>query len=475
MQDLVTATLLLAATAAFAVLGLRHRNAGQGLDDYLVARNTFSARTGAATLLASTFGAWLLFSPAEAATWGGGMALLGYALGVAAPRLVMIPLGTRMRRLVVHGRGLSEFVLVRYGSIMYVAVLIVMISYLAVAIAAEATATVRVIAAVSDLPAWLPASVTLAASVLYTGVGGLRASVVTDRAQMWVITPFLLIILAIGLWVLARSTGAQAVTARPWTAELVLGSAGAWETGGALFLAILFTGILNQGNWQRVFALQGPRAVRQAMVAAALISAPVVLLMGGFGLLHQVMDLGQPSAAVFAVLTTVLPKWMLVMMAVLAVALVLSSMDTALNAVASLVVVALRTARPHWPAQRLVAGSVVAMVVAALFALYMAIQGYSVLYLFLAADLLCAAVAVPVFAGLFLDRYGARLAICSLIAGLVAGISLFPPPDLSTGSLFWSFATAFLVPLAMLPLCWLGSARRFDFDVLGTRIQPYND
>src|SRR5690606_8027703 len=120
----------------------------------------------------------------------------------------------------------------------------IMVAYLAVALAAEATATARVIGAVSDLPAWLPAGVTLVASVLYTGFGGLRASIVTDRAQMWVIAPFLLLILAVGAVVLGTTTGDGATPAEPWTRDLVLGPAGAWEMGGGLFLAILFTGLL---------------------------------------------------------------------------------------------------------------------------------------------------------------------------------------------------------------------------------------
>lgn len=492
MGDLVIAVLLVATTAAFALIGVRRSGGWHGLDDYLVARNAFDARTGAATLLATTFGAWLLFSPAEAATWGGGIALLGYGLGVAAPRVVMIPLGRRLRRAVPNGRTLPEFVRARYGPGLALAILVIMVGYLAVAIAAEATATARVIGAVSTLPAWLPAGITLAASVLYTGVGGLRASIVTDRAQMMVIVPFLVVMLAIGAWILWQA-GAGEGAAAAHAVTVFPNSGRAWEFAAALFLAILFTGLLNQGNWQRVYAMESERAVARSLAWAAAIAAPVVILVGGFGLLHGMLGLDQPSAAVFAVVKTAVPAWALSAIAVLAVALVLSTMDTALNAVASLVVVALRTARPDWPAARLVRLSVAAMAAASVVALVVAMQGWSVLYLFLCADLLCAAAAVPVFAGLFLERYGSGLAMASLIVGLVAGIAVFPDPSFSgaclwdaavaalgmpgaaVGSSLWgAFALAAGLPAVLIPLSMLAETR-FDPSLLAARIRPYAD
>ena len=43
-----------------------------------------------ASLTASALGAWILFGPASAATWGGIGAVIGYALGTAAQMLFYI-------------------------------------------------------------------------------------------------------------------------------------------------------------------------------------------------------------------------------------------------------------------------------------------------------------------------------------------------------------------------------------------------
>ena len=49
--------------------------------------NTFSLTT---SLAASALGAWILFGPASAATWGGIGAVIGYALGSATPMLLSV-------------------------------------------------------------------------------------------------------------------------------------------------------------------------------------------------------------------------------------------------------------------------------------------------------------------------------------------------------------------------------------------------
>ena len=474
MTEIVTAFLLIAGTAAFVIAGIRIGRSGKGgLDEFLVARNSFNTRTGIATLLASIFGAWILFSPAEAATWGGVTALLGYAIGIAAPRLLLIPLGAKMRRALPHGRSLVDFVRVRYGTGLYVAVLLVMLSYLAVLIAAEATATVRLVQAVSDLPAWLPAALALGGSVAYTAIGGLRASIMTDRAQFAIIMPFIVAILLVGGYALVNAGGVAALSVE--VPELItIGGIGAMEMAGALILALLFTGIFHQGTWQRVFALESERAVKRSMGWSALVAAPVVLLVGAFGIAHELLGLDQPSAAVFAVLETAVPSWLLAILAIFAVALVLSSMDTALGGIASLTIVVTRTARADIDPVRLRRYALLAMLAVSAGALVVAIQGYSVLYLFLLADLLCAAAAVPVFAGLYIRRYGARLAGASMAVALAAGVALFPDPEFTRGNLFLSFAVAAGIPFLMLPLCLL-SRGRFDFARLEAEVRPYND
>lgn len=91
-------------------------------------------------------------------------------------------------------------------------------------------------------------------------------------------------------------------------------------------------------------------------------------------------------------------------------------------------------------------------------------QGYSVLYLFLVADLVCTAAAFPVFYGLYSERYTGLAAMLGTLAGLVAGAFVFPDPAMTHGSLLGAFILATgvsaAVSLALTP--WRSRRRAFD-------------
>ena len=77
--------LLFLTVAVFTLLAVFHiyntKDNFTSFDDFLTARNHLGAGAGAATVLASIMGAWILFSPAEAGTWGGDSRLWGICFG----------------------------------------------------------------------------------------------------------------------------------------------------------------------------------------------------------------------------------------------------------------------------------------------------------------------------------------------------------------------------------------------------------
>lgn len=103
-----------------------------------------------------------------------------------------------------------------------------------------------------------------------------------------------------------------------------------------------------------------------------------------------------------------------------------------------------------------------------------AAQGFSVLYLFLLADLLCSAAAFPVFYGLYDRRLDGRTAFAATLAGLAAGLALFPAPGAPLTWLLESFLVAALVPVAVmwvLPRVLPGRRVDFDFATLESSVQ----
>lgn len=135
-------------------------------------------------------------------------------------------------------------------------------------------------------------------------------------------------------------------------------------------------------------------------------------------------------------------------------ALVMSSADTAINAVSSLIAVDLRRLWPQAPASFLLRWSRALIIPFAALVWVFAAQGYSVLYLFLLADLLCCAAAFPVFIGLFSRQYHGAIASLSTLIGLVAGLFYFPALRQEATYLLESFLLAIFLPVAVSALWW---------------------
>ena len=470
----------------FAGLGIRAvRGYRLTLEDHLVSRNSASSVTGAATVAASVIGAWVLFSPAETAMWAGLAGVAGYALGQAAPLFGFAWLGPRLRRLMPSGHSLTEYIRHRYGKSMHLMTLIIMVFYMFVFLAAELTAIAQAIRLVADVPLFWTALIVALTTVAYTSYGGLRASIFTDRIQFFLIVP-LLLFLVVGTFIVLGGTGVALENARQEAPHLFsFAHMPGIEFGITLVIAILSANMFHQGFWQRVYACRDERTLRRAYGLAGIVVIPMVLIAGLFGLIAISSGIAGESASValFVVVTDILPGWMTLLILVLAIALVMSSMDTLLNGIASTITSDLAQLKTNWTAPRLLRSTRWTTALIAIPAIWIASQGYSVLYLFLVADLVCAGALFPVFYGLFVRRFTGTGAVVSTVTGIIVGTLYFPAPDFSplfnipyAGSFLISFASALLVS-TLVALAWHGVAiwaRRtphFDFNILAERVQ----
>lgn len=471
--------------AFFAWLGMRAvRGMRHTLEDHLVSRNSTGSVTGAATLAASVIGAWILFSPAETAMWAGIAGVVGYALGQAAPLFALAWLGPRMRRLMPNGHSLTEYVRYRFGRPMYITTLILMLFYMFVFLAAEMTAIAQAIRLVADVPLFWTALIVAIATVAYTMYGGLRASIFTDRIQFFLILP-LLVFMLVGTLVLVGGYGPAFGAARTEAPDLFSMTHGPGiEFGVTLVIAVLAANVFHQGFWQRIYACRDEQTLRRAYTMAGLVVIPMVFIAGLFGLIavSTGVEADAMSVALFVVIADTFPTWMTLMVLVLAIALVMSSMDTLLNGMASTVTSDLARLGSGWTAPRLLRSSRWVTALIAVPAVGIASQGYSVLYLFLVADLVCAGALFPVFYGLFARRFTGQAAFVATLSGIFVGTLYFPAPDFSPlfdiphgGSFLISFASALLVSTGV-ALIWHAVAVRrklpgYDFTILQQRVQ----
>lgn len=471
---------LIACAALFAVVGIGYalRTRGeQTLETFVTARGQFGTVATTATLFASAMGSWILFGPPEAATWGGVPAVVGYSVGAALPSLLYIPLSHRLRTLMPEGHTLTEYVRHRYGRAMHGIVLAIMLFYLFIALSAQVTAMAFILQLVAGVPLWVTAGVTLVATVAYTALGGLRASIFTDGIQSLLLLPLLAggaitTVGAVGGWsALATDVADRAPDLLRWT------FAPGVEGGMALVIGIAAASMFNQGTWQRVYAAKNMASLRTSFVIVAGTMVLVVLGTGLLGLAAVGREAASPpSTALFTLLLEIAPTGVGLTLVLLGLTLVMSSADTILNALASLVAVDLRVLIPSLPADGLLRAARWATAALAVPVFAIAAQGYSVLYLFLVADLVCAAALVPVFGGLFSPRLTNRAAVLGTCAGLIGGGLLFPPPGSATPQLLPAFAVALFVPGVVATIVvLLAPGKSFDPETLRREVTTIDE
>ena len=477
-MDVLTAPVALATLAAaalaFIAIGLiAARGMQTGPRGHVTAYDSMSGPATASTVLATSLGAWILFAPAEIATWGGLTAVIGYACAAAAPRFAHAVLGLRMRALMPRQVAMTDFLRRRFGRGMHGFGLVVMLFFLVTTVAAEVTGMALLLALIAEVPLWLTAALTLAATLLYTAIGGLRASILTDRVQILVILPALVAMVAMAAWQMQGFVPALRTVAAERPELVALGNLSGWQTAASLILGLTATSLFNQGYWQRVYAARDSRALVGGFVTAGLAVMPIVLILGLMGFVALGSGLAdRPSVALFAVVLEATPTWFAVIIVLLGVALVMSSADTALNAISSIVTADLPRAFPALSGRRLLALARWSGLIVAVPALLVAAQGWSVLYLFLLANLFCVAAAGPAVVGLYSRHLSGRMAVWATAVGLIAGLALFPDPGMGRGHLLGAYVAALLLPLALMALSRILAPRplgqAFDFACLRT-------
>jgi Na+/proline symporter len=478
----------LVTAGGFALLGFIHASRHTvNLEEYVVSRNRYGSVMAISTIVASALGAWILFSPPEVGATSGIAGIIGYCIGQAAPSAVFAKIGGRIRYLMPNGHSLNEYVLYRFGHAMYVLTLAIVLSYMFIYLAAELTAIAKAVQILADVPLGWTALVVITATFVYTTYGGLGVTIFTDAIQFAVIVPLLLITIAVALMALG-GLGAALEPIRLNVPELLsFSNFPAIKFGSTLVIAVLVAEIFNQSNWQRVYACRNNQTVKRAFLGSAVVILPLLFIAGFLGLLASGFGFTDDRAFFSLIQQLSLPLWFTIIVLVLALALVMSSIDTLLNGITSVFTLDLTRLLPHMQTSGLLRISRVITVAIGIPAILIAAQGYSVLYLFLLADLVCAGVFVPILCGLYSRRLTGTIAFTSSVVGIAAGALFFPKPDYSPwlnipfgGDLLVSFIAPVIVSAAIIyGWNWFaaqtGRTREFDFDQLRTKIRAYTE
>ena len=442
--------------AGFLYLGLSYvGRTRQSVEDYTVSRNHAPVNVGIATLIASMFGTWVLLSPGETGANFGIISLAGYAIGMAGIAVLFMFVGPRIRELMPNGHSVTEYVKHRFGTIPFVAISLVIIFIIGIFITAEMTAITTAVHILTGSPRWATAIAVGIVVVAYTAYGGLRVSIYTDRIQFWVLIPAMLLLVIVaavlvggtGVWKSANEAGLLSVS-----------SSGSYFFGIVLIIGIVASNAFHPGMWQRVYTVESQKSLNRSLWGATALAIPLTFLLGLAGIAAvgngSVAPFAYPevSAALFALASDLFPLWMHFLMLVCALMLAMSTLDTLMNGLASGLAADMAAVGVSRNALMLLARTVTAVVVIP--AIIVASQGFSVLYVFLVADLLGAAIAVPMLTGLYSTRLPGWAVLLASAAGVIIGALFYPKSDLVSpmiltapagGQMLWSFGTALVV------------------------------
>ena len=424
-------SLVIIISLIFAILGLYYSKKFKGINNYLTANRNIGLFSLTTSLVASALGAWILFGPAAAATWGGIGAVIGYALGTAFPMIFLIYLGKKIRKEFPKGSSLIEFMRRKFGKSLFKLILLMTIFYMFIFLCAEVTAVAILINYISGTELWITALIVLIATLTYTLYGGLRASIFTDNIQMIVIG--VLLVISVSYIITFSGSEFSFSYVKEKNPQLLSGSyIPSYTAGLTFFIAVAATNLFHQGNWQRVYAAKDQQTLQKSLIISFFIIVPIVFFMGFAGMVSFSIDpSNRPDLGFFTLLLKEQTEMLALIIITLGLALTISTVDTLVNAISSLFVVDGKATFNLNKKTDYLKLSKYFIIFLSVIAFIVASKGYDVLYLFLLADLFCCAFVLTVFLSFYNKSIDEKTAYASIIVGLIGGFLLFPFPDFS--------------------------------------------
>ena len=415
----------------FAFLGIYNSKKYQGLNNYLTANRNVGLFSLTTSLTASALGAWILFGPVSAATWGGIGAIIGYSLGTAFPMFFLIFLGKKIRKEFSKGSSLIEFMRKKFGKSLFKLIMMMTIFYMFIFLCAEVTAIAILINYISGTELWITALIVLFTTLVYTLYGGLKASIFTDNIQMIVIIILLLISFTFIISFMGSEFSFDLV--KKENPHLLSSSYAANYTAGVtFFIAVAATNLFHQGNWQRVYAAKNYETLKKSLIISFFLIIPIVFFMGFIGMIAFSIDPNsRPDLGFFLLLLREPNVFLSLLIIVLCLALTISTVDTLINAISSLIVVDGKAMLNLTKKINYLDLSKYVIIFLSIVSFLIASRGFDILYLFLLADLFCCAFVFTVFYSFYNKNISERTAFFSIIIGLIGGFLMFPLPDFS--------------------------------------------
>jgi Na+/proline symporter len=435
-------TVVVFISTLFLFIGIFYSRKKVNLNTYLISDRNEGVFSLSATLVASSLGAWILFGPPTAATWGGFGSVIGYALG----------------------KSLTELVLKKFGKNLFKLIFSLMIFYLFIFLCAEVTAISKLIYYISGLNIWISASIILFFTLTYVLYGGLKATIRSDCIQFVVII-LLFLYLIFSVFLQNNNNLNLNIFHDDFIKFDSKSLISSFQFGFVFFIAVAATNLFHQGNWQRVYAAKNRKILVKSLLISFFIIFFIVLLMGLTGSVSKLNGLKfNEDLAFFSLILNKNDILISLIILIFSLCLTISTVDTLLNSISSLTIVH----RKDFFNFKYLKGkklSILVLILLSIACLIISLYQFSVLYLFLLADLLCCSCVYVIFKGIYQNKIHKFKSLFLITVGIFLGLLLFPSPDFTkslligvifeknifntifiNSLLFWSFLVSFIMP-----------------------------
>lgn len=196
------------------------------------------------------------------------MAVAGYTLSCMIPLAIFGLAGPYFRRELPKACTFFEYLQQRYGTFVNVYCTLVSMFYLFISFAAELTSVGSCITGLSQLEDPLgPVVATSLVTLIYTSVGGMPVSLLTDKVQGVAVLIFTVFVLAaaFGAYELPTSPDASEEVKANWQVVTTWGIGGtpanAFKMAIILISAVTCAQLMHSGFQQRIWAAEGDKQI----------------------------------------------------------------------------------------------------------------------------------------------------------------------------------------------------------------------
>lgn len=400
-------------------------------DDFLVMKRKLGIPSGSLSIAVSWIWAPAVFICSLQAYNQGLPGIFWFTAPNILTFFIFIPFALKMRKTLPQGYTVSQIFRFKFPDDLraHKASMLVSFGYQLGAIVINCVAGATLINLLSGIPYLEGVFMMGGLALAYSLISGLRASVLSDVAQMLMI---LIVALVLVPWVLIESGGWETFNAGLGgvTGEFrsVFNPAVAIGFGIATTVSLISGPVADQMFSQRAFAAKegaiGPIFAIGGIIFGVV---PIVLsLLGFIGAGSVIQDTGltvsDPQMVGPEVIGFYLPKWALMLFTVMAFAGLTSTLDSAFSAVGSLWSIDLVSDGKS--SDRSVTAARVGMIVFAVAGIGIAALRPQLLWVFLIYGALAASVFLPIFFTLFWRRVTASAAFWAIMLGVLLGTPL---------------------------------------------------